>query len=434
MSNGTTGNLQTTSEGRGKSGRRAPELIRRDENEKFRFTKTSDIWSLGCILYELCCGKKPFRDDWEISRFADADTLINFRDWFNDDQFSSRIFRTWISQMLEVDWQKRPSASSFGQRFTELLSTLNYEWNVVRSESDPKNFCKREYLLGTDLPKKIDVVRWEDVVQTDNVEENSIMIEQYKTLVDVRELLLGAKHPIARRTLVCYAWKVFYAGQTLDAAAMFKKAIRGIKKVKGGMDNEMLSILEGQAWTLINLGCYKKASEQFKELCRVTSKSKRYGPKHLSNMMGLAKTRIYQSKSRPAINLLKRILLIQKSSDKPSLKQLETLECMSFLARAYFDHGQIEDAARLYSQISKLQTKILHNKHPDTLVSQSGLAWTHLELGQLQEAIQIWEGNGVLAAQMRTVGADHEHTIASRKGLAQAYKALGQTEKAIQFL
>ena len=68
--------------------------------------------------------------------------------------------------------------------------------------------------------------------------------------------------------------------------------------------------------------------------------------------------------------------------------------------------------------------------NPDTLLNLSGLAWTHIRLGQPQDAVEILERCGVLAKQTRILGFDHPETIASIEGLAQAYQDLGYDEKA----
>ena len=48
---------------RGTDAYRAPELLRGGN----QFSRKSDIWALGCILYEMCMRKKAFMGDWEIS-------------------------------------------------------------------------------------------------------------------------------------------------------------------------------------------------------------------------------------------------------------------------------------------------------------------------------------------------------------------------------
>jgi serine/threonine protein kinase len=69
-SHGTTTGASPTALGRGTSGYRAPELLRPDDN--LTFNKKVDVWSIGCILFELCTGTKAFRDDWATLQFAHA--------------------------------------------------------------------------------------------------------------------------------------------------------------------------------------------------------------------------------------------------------------------------------------------------------------------------------------------------------------------------
>jgi serine/threonine protein kinase len=57
-SEATSGTLHFSTEAKGTSGYRAPELV-----ESNVYNNKADIWSLGCILYELTVGQKAFQDD-----------------------------------------------------------------------------------------------------------------------------------------------------------------------------------------------------------------------------------------------------------------------------------------------------------------------------------------------------------------------------------
>jgi len=75
-SEGTSTQQQTTIYGRGTSGYRPPEVILEGSDGKKRFNQKGDIWSLGCIAYELVTGMKAFQDDWSVVRFSEANASI----------------------------------------------------------------------------------------------------------------------------------------------------------------------------------------------------------------------------------------------------------------------------------------------------------------------------------------------------------------------
>src|SRR5947207_315012 len=59
---GTSKRAHTTRLARGSSSYWAPELLA----EIAQYTNKVDIWALGCILYELVCGKRAFAGDWAV--------------------------------------------------------------------------------------------------------------------------------------------------------------------------------------------------------------------------------------------------------------------------------------------------------------------------------------------------------------------------------
>lgn len=80
----------------------SPEVIR---NEGYDFK--SDIWSLGCVCYELITLKSPFRTDEKISLF-ELFNKINKGDYpkLNDSRISNEL-KDVIERMLKVDPEKR---------------------------------------------------------------------------------------------------------------------------------------------------------------------------------------------------------------------------------------------------------------------------------------------------------------------------------------
>ena len=93
----------------GSSGYRAPELM--DSGGK-RYTNKVDIWSMGCILYELATGKRAFEDDWEVFqyRYSGKSKHIVLDKTF--DSHSSKTIASYVVKMLQIASSARPSAST----------------------------------------------------------------------------------------------------------------------------------------------------------------------------------------------------------------------------------------------------------------------------------------------------------------------------------
>lgn len=62
---GTSKTLLTTKGASGTEGYRAPELLR-----DMKYNNKVDIFAMGCILYELVCGQKAFRNDFDVREWS----------------------------------------------------------------------------------------------------------------------------------------------------------------------------------------------------------------------------------------------------------------------------------------------------------------------------------------------------------------------------
>ena len=119
----TQGTSQTmhTSKARGTSSYRAPELLTEDRH---RFSNKVDIWSLGCILYELAVGKKAFNGDYAVfyHKINGTKLEVNLDESFNED--GRRCITETIDQMLEIEGSSRPSASVLCTQFAQYWKNL----------------------------------------------------------------------------------------------------------------------------------------------------------------------------------------------------------------------------------------------------------------------------------------------------------------------
>jgi len=100
---------------------RAPELL---QFPKATYNNKVDIWSMGCILYEIALGQKPFNNDWEVLKRSESSDPIRLPiavQGSADTDFPEEL--ALISEMLSFDPSYRPAARSLTERFSEICSS-----------------------------------------------------------------------------------------------------------------------------------------------------------------------------------------------------------------------------------------------------------------------------------------------------------------------
>jgi len=117
-SEGNSSTLRRSNDVRGTTGYRAPELL---ANGNATFNNKADIWSLGCILFELSVGRRPFFHDYATAAYGTAndDMIVEL-----DDSFSCECKRTLAStiiSMLKSCPKSRPSAIQLLKDFNRYI-------------------------------------------------------------------------------------------------------------------------------------------------------------------------------------------------------------------------------------------------------------------------------------------------------------------------
>ena len=83
-----------------------------------QYTNKVDIWSMGCILYELATGTRAFQTDWAVISYLSSQKN---KDVVLDNTFdahSIEIITKHIVDMLQIKSSARPSASILSKEFT----------------------------------------------------------------------------------------------------------------------------------------------------------------------------------------------------------------------------------------------------------------------------------------------------------------------------
>jgi serine/threonine protein kinase len=88
------------------------------------YNNKADVWSMGCILYELATLRKAFDDDYFVVIYVQSggELSVNSDDMFADD--SKDLINAEIHEMLRVEWYRRPSVSSLLRNYTARCHAL----------------------------------------------------------------------------------------------------------------------------------------------------------------------------------------------------------------------------------------------------------------------------------------------------------------------
>ena len=89
------------------------------------FNNKSDIWALGCILYELATEQKAFTGDWGVLQYVNSKLSLamsaNQYVWQIDGAERAQVEKI-VHLLLEVEYAKRPSAESLMDLVSEASS------------------------------------------------------------------------------------------------------------------------------------------------------------------------------------------------------------------------------------------------------------------------------------------------------------------------
>jgi serine/threonine protein kinase len=152
---GSSTGYHGSSKGRGTGGYRPPELL---SEEAPVFNKTLDIWALGCILFELAVGTKPFPDDFSVFEYKTQAQLLPATTFpvpldSRYDALSAASITEHVTRMLEISLGKRPSASQLYGEFCQ------YQQRIIVGIDLSNSLTQVAHVHSSDLHfQKIDIL------------------------------------------------------------------------------------------------------------------------------------------------------------------------------------------------------------------------------------------------------------------------------------
>ena len=199
-SEGMTQRLKTTVRARGSPGYRAPELI---GWRHAAYSKESDIWSLGCMLYEVAYGKAAFTHDFAVFNFESIEELPT-PDIGSHSGFTDALRVELLTPMLEPEYTNRPPARRLAESLAWCLPCIN------DGDYGELYLNLEDCVIGTDGPMSQVFPRWDDLFLPGHYQQHSAMFERYERVSEARDAVLGEYHPASIWSASRVAWGNFH--------------------------------------------------------------------------------------------------------------------------------------------------------------------------------------------------------------------------------
>ncbi|ROQ72743.1 Serine/threonine-protein kinase PknB [Streptomyces sp. ADI92-24] len=108
----------------------------------------------------------------------------------------------------------------------------------------------------------------------------------------------------------------------------------------------------------------------------------------------------------------------------------DTLRCRHNLAFNLSRLGRLEDSYRMARDVAAARSRLLGATHPDTLVTRYEVGYTLGRLGRWTEALQTYRE--VVQVRSHVLGADHPDTLAARYEVGISLGRLGRSAEALE--
>ncbi|AXL92414.1 serine/threonine protein kinase [Streptomyces sp. CB09001] len=208
----------------------------------------------------------------------------------------------------------------------------------------------------------------------------------HRTVAAERERLLGPDHPDTLASRYEAAFTLGRTGRAAEALRAYKGVAQARIRTLGADHADTLAVRQEMAYTLGRLGRHTDAHQVYTSV--LTARERTMG------------------------------------ADHP-----DTLRCRHNLAFNLGRLGRTEDAHRMAREVAAARARVLGPGHPDTLVTRYEVAYELGRLDRWQESLATYRE--VAAARARALGPDHPDTFAARYETGVALGRLGRCTEAL---
>ncbi|MGW7054002.1 tetratricopeptide repeat protein [Streptomyces sp. NPDC054887] len=211
--------------------------------------------------------------------------------------------------------------------------------------------------------------------------------EVHRAVAAEREHTLGPDHPDTLASHYEVGFTLSRTGRAADALREFNRVAEGRERTMGPDHPETLAARQETAYVLGQLGRHFEAHQVYAAV--LASRERTMG------------------------------------ADHP-----DTLRCRHNLAFNLSRLGRLEDSYRMAHEVAAARARVLGATHPDTLVTRYEVAYALGQLGRWTEALQTYRE--VAQARAQALGADHPDTLAARYEVGISLGRLGRSAEALE--
>ncbi|MFF4759294.1 tetratricopeptide repeat protein [Streptomyces sp. NPDC001292] len=211
--------------------------------------------------------------------------------------------------------------------------------------------------------------------------------EAHRAVAGERTRLLGPDHPDTLASRYELAFSLSRTGRAAEALREYKQVAEARIRALGADHPDTLAVRQEMAYVLGRLGRDFDAHQVYAAV--LAARERTMGPDHP-----------------------------------------DTLRCRHNLAFSLSRLGRLVDSYRMAGQVAAARARVLGPQHPDTLLTRFEVAYALGQLGRWAEALETYRE--VAEARARALGADHPDTLAARYEVGISLGRLGRSAEALR--